>query len=291
MPNSLESYYRQPQLHITLPSGGKWWAPGSVEFSANNELPVMPMTARDELAIKQPDALMNGQATVDVIQSCIPMIKNAWSMPSCDVDTILLAIRIATYGTNMDVITTVPKVQKPNTVQVDLNYLLDSCKFSTHSDTVALDNGLIVEIRPLSYKQLTDIQLHAYEEQRMVRNITDSKLTEDEKIKQYQSVFLKLTNYTVERLSNSVVSITTPQETVTDRNQIYQFISNIDTKTADQIKQKMEELRLLGSIKPIQIATPQEFIDDGAPDSYETAINMDNSNFFGLKSFRSRNLS
>lgn len=290
MPNSLESYYRQPQLHITLPSGGKWWAPGSIVFSANNELPVMPMTARDEMAIKQPDALMNGQATVDVIQSCVPGIKNAWSMPSCDIDTILLGIRIATYGNTMDVVTTVPKVQKPNTVQVDLNHLLESCKFTIYNDTVTLDNGLVVEIRPLSYKQLTDIQLHAYEEQRMIKNITDSKLTEDEKIKQYQSVFLKLTNYTVEQLSNSIVSITTPQETVTDRMVITQFVQNIDTKTADQIKEKMEELRTLGTIKPIQIASPQELIEDGAPANYETTITMDNSNFFGLKSFRSRNL-
>ena len=75
MSKSLEKYYRQPQLHISLPSKGKWWPPGSIEFSANNELPVMPMTAKDEIAMKQPDALMNGQATVDVVQSCIPGIK------------------------------------------------------------------------------------------------------------------------------------------------------------------------------------------------------------------------
>ena len=31
----------------------------------------------DEITFKTPDALLNGQATVDVIQSCIPNIKDA----------------------------------------------------------------------------------------------------------------------------------------------------------------------------------------------------------------------
>ena len=33
------------------------------------------MTAKDEMMFKTPDALLNGQATVDVIQSCIPAIN------------------------------------------------------------------------------------------------------------------------------------------------------------------------------------------------------------------------
>jgi hypothetical protein len=60
------------------------------------------MTAKDELMLKTPDALMNGQATVEVIKSCVPSIKNPWHMPSIDIDTILIAIRIATYGENME---------------------------------------------------------------------------------------------------------------------------------------------------------------------------------------------
>ena len=35
---------------------------------------------------------------LDLIQSCIPNIKNAWGMPSLDIDACLIAIRIASYG-------------------------------------------------------------------------------------------------------------------------------------------------------------------------------------------------
>ena len=99
--NPLTSYMRQPKIYISLPSQGNFWPEHSIDMPENNELPVYSMTARDELLFKTPDALMNGQSIVDVIQSCVPNIKNAWVTPSIDLDTILIAIRIATYGEDM----------------------------------------------------------------------------------------------------------------------------------------------------------------------------------------------
>ena len=74
----------------------------------SGEVGVYPMTAKDEMLLKTPDALLNGEATVTVIQSCIPAIKNAWAMPSIDCDAALMTIRMATYGNKMTVPITVP---------------------------------------------------------------------------------------------------------------------------------------------------------------------------------------
>ena len=95
--NPLNKYFRQAAIHITLPSNGDY-PPHVITPSATGEFPVMPMTAKDEIKFKTPDALMNGQGVVDVIQSCCPDIKDAWQIRSHDLDTILIAIRIATYG-------------------------------------------------------------------------------------------------------------------------------------------------------------------------------------------------
>ena len=100
--NPLRKYFRQPKVYITLPSKGKFYADGAIELPESGEFPVFAMTAKDELTMKTPDALLNGQATVDVIKSCIPAIKNPWSMPSIDLDAVLIAIRIATYGEMME---------------------------------------------------------------------------------------------------------------------------------------------------------------------------------------------
>ena len=101
--NPLFKHFRQPAIHIKLPSEGQYWPAGSVEIPQTGELPIYPLTTRDELTLRTPDALMNGSSVVDVMQSCCPSIKNAWDMPSVDVDAILIAIRIASYGHELEV--------------------------------------------------------------------------------------------------------------------------------------------------------------------------------------------
>ena len=101
--NPLAGWMRQPKIFIRLPSNGEYWPNGSLQSTETGEYPVYSMTAKDELMLKVPDALMNGQAVVDVIQNCMPNIKNAWNIPNLDLDVILIAIRIATYGEKMTV--------------------------------------------------------------------------------------------------------------------------------------------------------------------------------------------
>ena len=57
--NPLQKYMRQPAIYIKLPSNGEYWAMNSLEMTVNNELPVYPMSTKDEIAINTPDALMN----------------------------------------------------------------------------------------------------------------------------------------------------------------------------------------------------------------------------------------
>ena len=106
--NPLNKYLRQPEIYVKLPSNGKYWPPGSLEMPISGELPVLPMSTRDEIMVNTPDALLNGEAVVNMIQSCIPNIRNAWAMPSVDLDTVLIAIRIASYGEKMEYTSTCP---------------------------------------------------------------------------------------------------------------------------------------------------------------------------------------
>ena len=120
MSNPLTSFMRQPKIYIRLPSNGKYWPDGSIDMPDNGELPIYSMTAKDELTLKTPDALLNGQAVVDIIQSCVPNIKNAWVTPNIDLDTLLVALRIATYGEMMEISHTVPGTSEEVTHNIDL---------------------------------------------------------------------------------------------------------------------------------------------------------------------------
>ena len=122
--NPLNKYFRQPAIYVSLPSGSNY-SHQVVTPTETGELGVMPMTAKDEIRFKTPDALMNGQGVVDVIQSCVPNIKNAWEIKSYDLDTILVAIRIATYGETMEINFTVPVANEKVAHTINLPAILD----------------------------------------------------------------------------------------------------------------------------------------------------------------------
>ena len=89
--NPLKQFFRQPSIYLRLPSLGQYWDQSAIDMPPNKELPVYPMTAIDEITYRTPDALFNGQAVINVIQSCIPAIRDAWSTPGSDLNSILVA--------------------------------------------------------------------------------------------------------------------------------------------------------------------------------------------------------
>jgi hypothetical protein len=132
--NPLTQYFRQPAIHIRLPSQGKFYPQGTLAMPPNGELPVLPMTSVDEITYRTPDALFNGSATVSVIQSCIPAIRDPWNMPSTDMDAVLVAIRIASYGHGMDISTTCPACEEAEDVTVDLRRVNDSLSVGNYDE-------------------------------------------------------------------------------------------------------------------------------------------------------------
>ena len=143
--NPLAKHLRQPKIYIKLPSRGKYWPKGSLETPESGEYPVYAMTAKDEILFKTPDALLNGQATVDVIQSCIPNIKDAWQTPSIDLDAILVAIRMASFGEKIDMSAQVPGTDITKDYQLDLQTIFDNLIQTEYVDTFQID-GFKVQI-------------------------------------------------------------------------------------------------------------------------------------------------
>jgi len=281
--NPLQSHFRQPKIYLTLPSGGKFYPPGSIEMPETNELPVFAMTAKDEITFKTPDALLNGQATVDVIQSCIPNIKNAWNMPSLDLDAALIAIRIATYGEKMEINTKIPNTLEERTYEVDLRNILESLINNTFEDTIVIDD-LVIYLQPLTYQQFTQSALKTFEEQRVFQLVNNDELSENEKLALFNKSFNKLTELTVGLIIASIRQIDVGTEPVTDPAHIKEFIENAEQKFYTQITEHIEKQKQKFSVKPMTVKTEQEDIDKGAPVSFEVPIMFDQSNFFAQKS-------
>ena len=278
--NPLKKYFRQPKLFITLPSQGNFYPKGAIDFPENGELPVYPMTAKDELTMKTPDALLNGQATVDLIQSCVPNIKDAWQMPSIDLDLILIAIRIATYGENLDITTKVPNTGKEKEYTVDLRKILQQLSAPGYEHNIEI-NGMQVFLRPLTYKEFTDASLKTFEEQRIFRLVNDQNIPDQEKLSRFSESFLKLTQLTVGMISKSIAKIVIDDTEVTDQRFIKEFIDNADKEFYNQITDHLELQKSKFQIKPMKVISEPEEVAEGAPEEFEVPITFDQSNFFG----------
>jgi hypothetical protein len=279
--NPLKRYYRQPQISIQLPSKGKYYPADVVQQTVTGEHQVLPMTAMDELAFRTPDSMMSGQATVDVIKSCIPTILDPWQLVNYDIDTVLIAIRIASYGETMDITSGVPVTGETVTHTVNLPQMLDQLRRDQITDQCTLQGGLTVQVNPLTYKQITDSQLKTFEQQRIYAQVSQSEMTAEEKTKRFTDSFHVLSKLNMDLLVSNIAKITLPAgESVTDRAQIKEFIQNADAKLIKELENKLADIRQQGSIKPIKIKATEEQIKAGVPATYEVPITFDNANFF-----------
>lgn len=280
-PNPLNRYYRQPAVYVRLPSKGAYYDDSVFEKTVTGEVPILPMTAKDEMTFKTPDALINGQATVDVIRSCVPNIKDPWKLVNYDLDTVLLGIRIATYGESMDINATVPVINEQITQAVSLPTLLDTIANIHLRDSFTTKGNFTIKVKPLTYKEITDVQVKTYNEQKTVVTVRNSQLTEEEKTVRYNETYKNLNDLNYLVLSDSIVSIKTPDGTeVTDQTQIKEFLNNTGSTLVNEIQEGVLSLRSQAQIKPLRMQSTEEQIKKGAPANYEIPLTFDNANFF-----------
>ena len=229
--NPLQKYYRQPAIYIKLPSGGRYYPKEVFTPTETGEIPVLPMTVKDELAFKTPDAMINGQSTVDVIKSCVPNLLDPWKMVNYDTDAVLLAIRIATYGETMDVNFRVPVTNEDQSHTLNLPALLEDLGRAEIVDETMTSTKFKIEIDPLTYKSLTKIQIARFEQQKMYGTIDNSTMTDEAKQSAFAKSFETLNMVNFSLLVDSIKSITTPEgNKVVDRAQIIEFCNNADAK-------------------------------------------------------------
>lgn len=271
--NPLKQYFRQPAIYIRLPSNGQGWPPGALIMPSNGELPIYPMTAIDEITYRTPDALFNGQAVIDVIHSCVPAIKDAWAAPMSDLNSILVAIRIASYGHDMEFGTTCPKCNNEDNYDLDLRSVMD--QISAPDFTKTLRHGdLEITFRSMTYREQNASNLKQFENQQLVRAIPDSDLSDEEKVRRMTEVMKDITQLTVVALTNSIAHIRTPDAMVTDSGQIHEFLTNCDRTLFARVRDHVIDTRKRSDLRPVNIKCTN------CSNEYEQGINLDMANFF-----------
>lgn len=275
--NPLKQFFRQPAIYIRLPSQGRGWPAGSIEMPANGELPVYPMTAIDEITYQTPDALFNGQAVASVVKSCVPNILDPWAIPSIDFDTILVAVRLASYGQNMDIGSTCPSCKEEYDFGLDLTTVLAGLKPANYSEP--LETGdLKFYFRPLNYREMNANAQIQFEQQKTIALLGDSEIPETDKVTQLNAMMKNIMDLTVSTLANSIMEVRSKDAIITETDFIQEFLTNCDRNVFNAIKDRIVNLRESSQLKPLKITCPK------CRHQYEQAFTLDMSSFFASAS-------
>lgn len=276
--NPLKQYYRQTKLYTQIPSDGRGYPDGVINMPESGELAVLAMTAKDEMVMKNPDALLNGEAVVQVINSCVPQVLDARQLISPDVDTLLVAVQGATYGDIVNVETTCPECGNVTAGAASIDYCLQTLTKMPEDHSLELPGGLTLNLRPVSYETTVKAGLTSFQSTRSLQSIAQIE-DEMEQLKAFDASYRKMAELNFEILVDSVESIQGQDSSgepfvVQDRGSIREFLENCENSVGKKITEFVDRMSSVGVNKTTRIQC------EHCEHQFNTGVNFDPVNFF-----------
>lgn len=246
--NPLRQYFRQFKMYLRLPSGTAYYTPDVISFTEQGEVGVLPMTGNDEIALKNPDALLNGEALITVLTSCVPALKQPRSLLTNDIDALITAIRYATYNESLETELMCIKCTHHNLFKIDLQYALDNMKELEPEYMVHLDSGVTVFVKPYAFPELLRGMRAEFEQAKLSRAMTSETLSDTQRSEILVKAFKELSVNRYELMVSGIIKVIDEANNVNvaDKGFIKEFLQNIDKKSVDKIHDLIKEINLIG---------------------------------------------
>jgi hypothetical protein len=247
--NPLSQFYRVEKIYVSLPSGGVFYDPGVVELNDDSEVGIKAMTAADEVLFKNPDALLNGEAIRKVILSCVPQVNKPENLLSNDIDTLMTAIRHASYGDKLEIEAACPNCKHNNTFNLSMEHTLSTAEKLEESYPVNLSMGLTAYVRPYTFNESSKAIKKSFEENNIIRNLENPSFSEEHKMKILGNSIDSLSKLSFELVANCVMRVCGSGDSeidVTDKKHINEFIKNVGREDARKIQDKLDKINAIG---------------------------------------------
>jgi hypothetical protein len=184
-----------------------------------------------------------------------------------------VAIRIASYGHELELSTKCPSCETESEYGVDLRSVLDGVK-PPEFNKPAMYGDLEINFRPMDYKTQNETNQAQFEQQQQIQAIQYSDMNDDDKIIALNASLKKITELTIDALKWSIASIRTPNALVTEPEYIHEFLTNCDSKIYGQIRDRIIGLRQDSEIKPLHIQC------SNCQHEYKQDLSLDQTSFF-----------
>ena len=251
MTNPLLEGSAEPSSFIELPSKGRFYDTPP-KLHADDELEIRPMNALDELNFQNPDGLLNNNSLIKVLKRTVPGIENPEEILKPDLDVIIIGLRRATYGENLDVDVKCSKCGHEETRVVNLTDIIGTAK-PLMEDNTATVNDLIVHLKPYTILSQTKISELNVAIQRAAMILQD-RMSEagidtinDESVNllktQMSDSLAKTTLEMFNIVVNSVIKVIMPDDVViNDKNHIQEWLHSLSAPKFNIIKDKLTAL-------------------------------------------------
>lgn len=294
MSQSASKYYRVPKHYVFLPSGGKYYPEGFLTLTSSGQLPIRAMTAKDELLLKNPDALLNGDAIIKVIESCVPEVSSPKDLYAPDMEVILMAVFSASYDKSLETKLTCEKCLKESTYHVPVEQLIRQVSEMEElpakvEHTIQTPENLIkytVDVIPYTYDIITLAGMTELSHAQLLNSLLDTGATEEERLKAYNTAFREMTSYYLETVIKTVTKVTiTDSELdediiIEDKNELEDFIYGTEKQLIDKIQDKVKELNSSGIDTTFGVTCPNNKCNH----EWRANMDFDAARFFAKRS-------
>jgi len=248
--NPLLQKLKLPGRIFQLPSSGYFYKNDELIGSCKNaEIHVQPLSAINEISIKNPDMLFSGRAIEEVCGACVSDILKPRELLAKDVDALMVFLRLVTYGPHYEIeFKHNCENAKNHAYVIDLEGVIAKMKMldptiAESKMTVDLPNGQQVKLRPIRYQHLIEV---------LQKNHAKRELTADD-----------MKENTVRNLLNIIESV----DGISDTAMIEEWIRNISTPLANRLVERIDDINDWGlnTIEKIACKDCGEIVDVDIP--------------------------
>ena len=253
--NPLSSYFRQKKNYISLPSSRSTIYDGEsvVEYVGDrNEVSIRAMTSIDDMVIRNPDALLNGEAIVQIINSCVEEVKNPKKLCINDVNTLMVAIKLASNGPEHQIKINCPKCNHENSYAISLEDLISTVKMLDHEYVVSIGD-LKVYVKPHTLEGHLKAMGLGFEENRTFKLLQSDDADDQARIEAFSKAIKKMSQLNFDLVNDCIIKIVMPDGSeVVDKDHIREFITNIELVQSKEISEKIDQINQIGLNKELE---------------------------------------
>lgn len=277
--NPLRGRFRAPKSYTRIPSNGAFYSPEVMEQTETGEFPVFAMTSRDEIMMRNPDALLNGESVAQVIASCVPAVKKPRELLGADVDALMVAVNGATYGDTITMTAECPKCGNTTSTAASVSNILSTMAPVPENVDVVTSDNLTITIKPVTYETSIAAGVQNFQSTRSLQSIAN--IDDDmERLKAFNESYMKLAELNFLVLVDSVYSIAGEDDNgeefvVSDRINIQEYLENCETGVGNQITNAVTKLNQAGIQKEVKIQCENEQCGH----EFDSALEFDPVNF------------